>query len=99
MIGLKVKINQNYGITYLNADHRLVGKIGIIRNENGEEYLIEIPGEDGTIGLTRGCFDMIEELAFGKDAWVYCTQHMKPHLTGWCSVSNSDKLGLGIFGQ
>lgn len=34
--------------------------------------------------------------AFGKDAWVYCKQHMKAHQTGWCSVSPRDKVGLGV---
>lgn len=34
--------------------------------------------------------------AFGKDAWVYCSQHMKPHPTGWCTVSPRDKIGLGV---
>jgi hypothetical protein len=37
-----------------------------------------------------------DEIAFGKGAWVYCTQHMRPHQTGWCSVSPSDKVGLGV---
>lgn len=34
--------------------------------------------------------------AFGRGAWVYCNQHLKPHLTGWCSVSVRDKIGLGV---
>ncbi len=34
--------------------------------------------------------------AFGRDAWVYCSQHMRPHATGWCSVSPRDKVGLGV---
>lgn len=34
--------------------------------------------------------------AFGRGAWVYCSQHMKPHQTGWCSVSVRDKIGLGV---
>ena len=40
-----------------------------------------------------------EDLIFGKDAWIYCRQHVKPHLTGWCGVGNQDKIGLGLFGQ
>ncbi len=36
-----------------------------------------------------------DELVFGKDAWVYCNQHMRPHITGWCSVAVRDKVGLG----
>lgn len=35
-------------------------------------------------------------VAFGKDAWVYCAQHMKPHQTGWCTISPRDKIGLGV---
>jgi hypothetical protein len=31
---------------------------------------------------------------FGKDAWVYCSQHMRPHTTGWCTVSNKNKIRL-----
>ena len=34
--------------------------------------------------------------AFGRGAWVYCSQHMKPHQTGWCGVSVRDKIGLGV---
>ena len=29
--------------------------------------------------------------------WVYCSQHLAAHKTGWCTVDNSDKLGLGAF--
>lgn len=34
--------------------------------------------------------------AFGAGAWIYCSQHMKPHQTGWCTVSVRDKVGLGV---
>jgi hypothetical protein len=34
--------------------------------------------------------------AFGRGAWVYCRQHVKPHPTGWCGVSPRDKIGLGV---
>ena len=34
--------------------------------------------------------------AFGRGAWVYCNQHVKPHQTGWCSISPRDKIGLGV---
>lgn len=37
-----------------------------------------------------------DERAFGRDAWVYCSQHMKPHQTGWCTVAVRDKIGLGV---
>lgn len=40
-----------------------------------------------------------DEIVFGVGAWVYCSQHCKPHQTGWCSVSNRDKLGLGLSGN
>jgi len=33
---------------------------------------------------------------FGRNEWVYCKQHMRPHLTGWCTVDVKDKVGLGI---
>lgn len=39
-----------------------------------------------------------DEAAFGRDAWVYCNQHMRPHQTGWCTVSPRDKVGLGLIG-
>lgn len=38
-----------------------------------------------------------EDEIFGD--WVYCRQHLRPHETGWCTVSNDDKLGLGIEGK
>lgn len=40
-----------------------------------------------------------DEKAFGVDAWVYCSQHRNAHLTGWCTVSVRDKLGIGLVGQ
>lgn len=36
---------------------------------------------------------------FGKDQWVYCRAHLRPHTTGWCSVGCQDKIGLGISGK
>lgn len=38
---------------------------------------------------------MEDELVFGKEQLVYCRQHLRPHSTGWCSVSVSEKVGLG----
>lgn len=35
-----------------------------------------------------------EDLSFGKEAWVYCDQHLRPHVTGWCTVSNRHKTPL-----
>lgn len=37
-----------------------------------------------------------DEKVFGCGAWVYCSQHCKPHQTGWCTVSARDKIGLGV---
>lgn len=38
----------------------------------------------------------MDEIVFGRETIVYCRQHMKPHATGWCGVSNRDKIGLGV---
>lgn len=37
--------------------------------------------------------------AFGENTWVYCGSHLRPHLTGWCTVGVDNKLGLGIIGS
>jgi hypothetical protein len=37
-----------------------------------------------------------DEIAFGVSAWVYCSQHMRAHQTGWCGVAARDKVGLGV---
>jgi thiamine monophosphate synthase len=37
-----------------------------------------------------------DEKAFGEKAWIYCGQHRRPHVTGWCTVSVRDKVGLGM---
>lgn len=39
-----------------------------------------------------------DEKVFGKDAWIYCGQHLNAHQTGWCKIGIGDKLGLGIVG-
>lgn len=26
--------------------------------------------------------------------WIYCGQHLRPHTTGWCTVSTRDKRQL-----
>ena len=31
---------------------------------------------------------------FGENVWVYCDQHMRPHLTGWCTVGPRNKTKL-----
>jgi hypothetical protein len=35
-----------------------------------------------------------DEITFGRGKWVYCLQHLRPHLTGWCTVSDRDKIAL-----
>lgn len=37
-----------------------------------------------------------DEIVFGANTWVYCSQYRRPHQTGWCTVDVRDKLGLGI---
>jgi hypothetical protein len=37
-----------------------------------------------------------DEVVFGKDEWVYCAQHLRPHKTGWCTVGIMDKVALGV---
>ena len=41
--------------------------------------------------------DTTMDLIFGD--WCYCRQHLRPHETGWCTVSNNEKVGLGISGH
>jgi hypothetical protein len=38
-----------------------------------------------------------DDLAFGRNAWVYCKQHMRAHQTGWCGVGVRDKVALGVM--
>lgn len=35
----------------------------------------------------------VEDLILGD--WVYCHQHLRPHMTGWCTVDIGEKVGLG----
>jgi hypothetical protein len=35
-----------------------------------------------------------DEKTFGHDAWVYCSQHLRPHRTGWCTVHADQKTAL-----
>ncbi len=37
---------------------------------------------------------MIEMSDAELGEWVYCSQHLRPHTTGWCTVSNEDKVPL-----
>lgn len=36
--------------------------------------------------------DIPEDVLFGK--YVYCTQHLRVHSTGWCTVFNNNKFPL-----
>ena len=42
--------------------------------------------------------DEAEDTIFAGD-WIYCGAHLRPHTTGWCTVSNRAKVGLGITGK
>jgi hypothetical protein len=58
-----------------------------------------IPFADRDNALACACHYLNQDqLAFGEQAWVYCAQHRTAHLTGWCTVSNDDKIGLGLMG-
>lgn len=35
-----------------------------------------------------------DEKTFGAEKWVYCKSHVRPHTTGWCTVSVKDKVPL-----
>lgn len=35
-----------------------------------------------------------DEVKFGEKVWVYCNQHLRPHLTGWCTVDVGNKTKL-----
>lgn len=35
-----------------------------------------------------------DETAFGINVFVYCRQHLRPHITGWCTVHADQKLAL-----
>lgn len=37
-----------------------------------------------------------EDFEVFGDTWIYCNQHLRPHLTNWCTVPVNDKVGLGI---
>ncbi len=37
-----------------------------------------------------------DERLFGKNEWIYCGQHLRPHLTGWCTVPCTNKIGLKV---
>lgn len=35
-----------------------------------------------------------DAIVFGENVWVYCNQHLRPHLTGWCTVPARNKVKL-----
>ncbi len=35
-----------------------------------------------------------DEQVFGENVFVYCNQHLRPHLTGWCTVPARNKIKL-----
>lgn len=35
-----------------------------------------------------------DERHFGPEAYVYCKSHLRPHTTGWCTVSVGFKVAL-----
>jgi len=35
-----------------------------------------------------------DQIAFGRNAWIYCDQHLRPHTTGWCTVPVRNKIKL-----
>lgn len=35
-----------------------------------------------------------DEKYFGRAVMVYCNQHLRPHSTGWCTVSIDNKIKL-----
>lgn len=37
-----------------------------------------------------------DQKVFGINKWVYCNQHMRPHLTGWCTVGVRNKILLNV---
>lgn len=37
-----------------------------------------------------------DDVVFGVDQQIYCSQHLRPHNTGWCTVDVNYKVGLGI---
>lgn len=40
-----------------------------------------------------------DELEFGRKKWIYCGQHLNPHITGWCTVGNQHKTLLDATTQ
>jgi len=45
--------------------------------------------------MSETTLEPTEDYTVFGDTWVYCSQHRRPHPTGWCTVSPRDKMGLG----
>jgi hypothetical protein len=63
------------------------GRILVSLAQIGEKLIVT---EDDTFEALRRPLTE-DEVTFGRGKWVYCTQHMRPHLTGWCTVANRNK--------
>lgn len=33
---------------------------------------------------------------WGDNVWIYCGSHLRPHLTGWCTVGVDNKVHLAV---
>ncbi len=59
-----------------------------------------MPGDSEADAKRYGALDPMDdeptedERKFGADAWIYCSSHLRPHATGWCTVSVEDKIRL-----
>lgn len=87
--------------TMLDTQGRLEAEIENLCKARDEyraekQELLERLSLIGTLVNSTLATEQSDVMAFGRDAWVYCRQHMKPHQTGWCSVGAHDKIGLGV---
>ena len=46
-------------------------------------------------GMASDQEEKTDNEVFGN-TWIYCSAHRRVHGTGWCTISVSNKLGLGI---
>lgn len=49
--------------------------------------------EDDTFNALRKA-PTEDQIGFGRNVWIYCNQHLSVHRTGWCTVSNRNKILL-----
>lgn len=85
----------------IDTQGRLEAEIEDLRNTRDEyaaekRELLERLSLLDTVISTPLKGEALDVSAFGRGAWVYCNQHMRPHPTGWCTVSPRDKIGLGV---